>query len=198
MWKFLEAIGGETAWGNPLISQRLIDSVKAAGFKAVRIRWPGAGSPMNPLLPLSRNGWIGRRCRDLCFEPDMYAIINEHGTMAGFNQPMRTRNTSATGWRHVETDRHPFRDYGDKVLFAGTNEVMKEGDYGRRPKNIIPSKIVTTRFLSAPCGRPAAQLLPPSDRQGFNTNINYTVSYFTIPFDRLRTGDGRGTLLRSV
>ena len=33
----LEAIGGETAWGNPKITQRLIDSVKAAGFKTVRI-----------------------------------------------------------------------------------------------------------------------------------------------------------------
>jgi len=33
----LEATGGETSWGNPKISQRLIDSVKAAGFKSVRI-----------------------------------------------------------------------------------------------------------------------------------------------------------------
>ena len=29
----LEAIGGETAWGNPKITQQLIDSIKAAGFK---------------------------------------------------------------------------------------------------------------------------------------------------------------------
>jgi len=33
----LDAIGGETAWGNPMITKRLIDSVKAAGFKVVRI-----------------------------------------------------------------------------------------------------------------------------------------------------------------
>src|SRR5687767_14305675 len=33
----LEAIGGETAWGNPAINQQLINSVKAAGFNAVRI-----------------------------------------------------------------------------------------------------------------------------------------------------------------
>ena len=39
----LEATGGETAWGNPLISQQLINSVKAAGFNAVRIpvAWDG-------------------------------------------------------------------------------------------------------------------------------------------------------------
>ena len=33
----LEAIGGETAWGNPLVTQQLIDSVKAAGFNTIRI-----------------------------------------------------------------------------------------------------------------------------------------------------------------
>ncbi|HKE18264.1 MAG TPA: cellulase family glycosylhydrolase, partial [Kofleriaceae bacterium] len=39
----LEATGGETAWGNPLINQQLIDGVKAAGFNAVRIpcAWDG-------------------------------------------------------------------------------------------------------------------------------------------------------------
>ena len=33
----LEAIGGETAWGNPTVTQTLMNSVKAAGFKCVRI-----------------------------------------------------------------------------------------------------------------------------------------------------------------
>ena len=33
----LEATGGETAWGNPVVSQQLVDSVKAAGFNAVRL-----------------------------------------------------------------------------------------------------------------------------------------------------------------
>jgi endoglucanase len=33
----LEAIGGETAWGNPPITQQYVDSLKAAGFRAIRI-----------------------------------------------------------------------------------------------------------------------------------------------------------------
>ena len=33
----MEAIGGETAWGNPRITQKLIDKVKALGFDAVRL-----------------------------------------------------------------------------------------------------------------------------------------------------------------
>ncbi|HUQ71634.1 MAG TPA: cellulase family glycosylhydrolase, partial [Planctomycetaceae bacterium] len=33
----MESICGETAWGNPAISQQLINSVKAAGFNAIRI-----------------------------------------------------------------------------------------------------------------------------------------------------------------
>ena len=33
----LEAVGGETAWGNPRVTKELIDAVKAAGFNNVRI-----------------------------------------------------------------------------------------------------------------------------------------------------------------
>ena len=33
----MEAIGGETAWGNPKITKALIDAVKAKGFNAIRI-----------------------------------------------------------------------------------------------------------------------------------------------------------------
>src|SRR5690606_30364005 len=33
----LEASGGETAWGNPMVTQELIDAVKRGGFNAIRI-----------------------------------------------------------------------------------------------------------------------------------------------------------------
>src|SRR5690554_4260588 len=33
----LEAIGGETAWGNPMVTQELLDAVKAGGFNTIRI-----------------------------------------------------------------------------------------------------------------------------------------------------------------
>jgi endoglucanase len=39
----LEAQCGETAWGNPQVTQALINSVKAAGFNAIRI--PAAWKP---------------------------------------------------------------------------------------------------------------------------------------------------------
>src|SRR5688500_7588794 len=35
----LEAIGGETAWGNPQTTQALIDKVKTSGINAVRIHF---------------------------------------------------------------------------------------------------------------------------------------------------------------
>ncbi len=33
----LDAGGNETNWGNPLVNQQLLNAVKAAGFKTVRI-----------------------------------------------------------------------------------------------------------------------------------------------------------------
>lgn len=48
----LEAIGGETAWGAGHTYQRLIDSVKAAGFNTVRlpVSWFAIPIPLPVLL----------------------------------------------------------------------------------------------------------------------------------------------------
>src|ERR1019366_519636 len=37
IWNTLEAPGGETGWGNPAVTQSLIDTLKKAGFNAIRI-----------------------------------------------------------------------------------------------------------------------------------------------------------------
>ena len=37
IWNTMEAPGGETGWGNPVITQSLIDTLKKAGFNAISI-----------------------------------------------------------------------------------------------------------------------------------------------------------------
>lgn len=75
----LEATGGETAWGNPLISQQLINSVKAAGFNAVRIpvAWDGhANQSTGQIDP----AWLARvkQVVDYAIGNDMFVILNIH------------------------------------------------------------------------------------------------------------------------
>ncbi len=75
----LDAIGGETAWGNPQITQKLIDSIKAAGFHAVRI--PVAWSHFSDATAFTIDtSWLARveEVVNYVLRDSMYAIINEH------------------------------------------------------------------------------------------------------------------------
>ena len=72
---------GETVWGNPVITEKLIKQVKAQGFKSIRI----------PVSYLSKIGagpnytidskWLDRvqEVVDMCIDNGLYAIINIHG-----------------------------------------------------------------------------------------------------------------------
>ena len=182
----LDAIGGETAWGNPKITQKLIDSVKAAGFKSIRI--PVAWSKFtNDSTFTIDTTWLKRveEVVNYVLKDTMYAIINEHWD-GGWQQPTYAdsayvNNRLAAMWKQIAIY---FRNYGDHLLFAGTNEVMVEGDYSAPKKeyytvqNSFNQTFVNT--VRSTGGRNYYRYLLV---QGFNTNIDYTVSYFTAPTD---------------
>ena len=49
----------ETNWGNPVITEKLIQSVKAAGFKSIVSLYPILPkSTMTKIIRLTANGWI--------------------------------------------------------------------------------------------------------------------------------------------
>jgi endoglucanase len=176
----------ETAWGNPLITQDLIDAIKAAGFNAVRI--PVAWSNFSDELAFTiEESWLERVEEVVCYVLDngMYAIINEHWDN-GWIQPTSADSEYvserlAAMWQQIAIF---FRDYDDHLLFAGTNEVMVEGNYGTPTReyytvqNSYNQTFVNT--VRATGGRNYYRHLVV---QGFNTNIGYTLSYFTIPTD---------------
>ncbi len=182
----LDAVGGETAWGNPKITQKLIDSVKAAGFKSVRI--PVAWSKFsNDSTFTIDTTWLNRveQVVDYVLKDSMYAIINEHWD-GGWQQPTYADSAYANNrivimWKQIAIH---FRDYKDHLLFAGLNEVMVANNYNAPTKeyytvqNSFEQTFVNT--VRATGGRNYYRYLVV---QGFNTNINYTVSYFAIPTD---------------
>ncbi|RYZ48831.1 MAG: endoglucanase, partial [Chitinophagaceae bacterium] len=182
----LEAIGGETAWGNPMVTQQLIDAVKAAGFNAVRI--PVAWSRFTDAATFKIDpAWMARveEVVNYVLKNKMYAIINMHWD-GGWMQPTYAKqeyvnNRLRTMWQQVAVR---FRNYDDHLLFAGTNEVMVDGDYGT-PKqeyytvqNSFNQTFVTA--VRATGGRNAYRHLVV---QGFNTNIDHAVNFLTIPTD---------------
>lgn len=182
----LDAIGGETAWSNPLISPKLIDSVKAAGFNCVRI--PVAWSKFSDESTYTiKTEWLERveEVVNYVLDSKMYAIVNIHwdnGWMQPTYEKQNYVNTRlAAMWNQIAIQ---FRDYNDSLIFAGTNEVMVDGDYSTPTKeyytvqNSFNQTFVTT--VRATGGRNAYRFLAV---QGFNTNITYTCNYLEIPED---------------
>jgi endoglucanase len=182
----LEAIGGETAWGNPLTTQNLIDSVKVAGFNAIRIpvAWSRFYDTSTYIIDTT---WLDRveEVVNYALSDSMYVIINEHWD-GGWMQPTYAqqdyvRNRFKIMWQQIAVH---FRDYDNHLLFAGTNEVMKEGDYGTPTEeyytvqNGFNQLFVNT--VRSTGGRNTYRYLVV---QGFNTNIDYTEDYFVAPQD---------------
>lgn len=182
----LEATGGETAWGNPKISQALIDSAKAAGFNAIRL--PVAWSQFSNASTFTiKTAWLDRvqEVVDYAIKRDLYVVMNEHWD-GGWLQPTNAAQIQANQrlaaiWKQVAVR---FRDYGPKLLFAGTNEVMVDGDYGTPTSEYVGVQNgYNQTFVSAvrsTGGRNAYRYLVV---QGFNTNIGHAVSFLKIPSD---------------
>jgi endoglucanase len=126
----LEAIGSETAWGNPKTTKAMIDMIKAAGFNTVRIpcSWHQNSSISTAKI---NDSWLERvkEVVDYCIDNDMYAIINVHwdgGWLENNISPSKQDEVNMKQkafWEQIATY---FRDYDERLLFAGTNEPHAE------------------------------------------------------------------------
>ncbi|MEI8631952.1 cellulase family glycosylhydrolase [Vibrio sp. PP-XX7] len=80
-----------------------------------------------------KDSWMDRveEVVNYALKDDLYVILNIHWD-GGWMQPTNAKqeyvnNRLAIMWKQIATR---FRDYDHRVLFAGTNEVMVDGDYG--------------------------------------------------------------------
>ena len=131
----MDALGGETAWGNLPTTQDMIQAIADSGFKSVRIpvTWMqhfGA----SPCYPIDA-AWMARvqQIVDWVIGAGMYAIINVHHD-GGDTDPKK-----GDGWiRRASTDyagviakykalwtqiAQRFKDYPDYLVFESMNEV---------------------------------------------------------------------------
>jgi endoglucanase len=122
----LEAIGGETAWGNPLVSNELIQLVKANGFNAIRIpvSWNQHANPQTAAIDPS---WLNR-VKDvvqLCIDNDMYVMVNIHWDGGWLENNINAAKQAETNarqkafWEQIATH---LRDFDERLMFASANE----------------------------------------------------------------------------
>lgn len=182
----LDAVGGETAWGNPLITKDLVDAIKAAGFDSIRlpVAWSQFSDDTNFII---KTDWLNRveEVVNYALDNDMYVMMNIHWD-GGWMQPTNAdkdyvNNRLAIMWQQIATH---FRDYDDHLLFAGTNEVMVDGDYGTPTQEYYTvQNSFNQTFVSTVRKTGGRNVYRQLIVQGFNTNIDHTVNFATIPVD---------------
>lgn len=180
--------GNETSWGNPAVNQALIDAVKDAGFNAVRIPVSWSHQIQAGTNNKIRLAWLQRveEVVNYVLDNDMYAIINIHWDGGWMNHPDYDNQDAIndkldTLWKQIAVY---FRDYDDHLLFAGTNEVHVENDWGApSAENAEVQNSFNQTFVDAVRATGGRNTYRHLVVQGYNTNIGHTVDYFEIPDD---------------
>ncbi|WP_221887873.1 glycoside hydrolase family 5 protein [Chitinophaga polysaccharea] len=122
----LEAIGGETYWGNPLVTQALIDNIKARGFKAIRIpcSWNQYADQNTGKI---QDWWLNRvqQVVQYCVNNGLYVILNIHWDGGWLDNNINSTAQASVNakqkafWEQIATK---MRDFDEHLLFAGSNE----------------------------------------------------------------------------
>ncbi len=209
----LEASSGglpsETCWGNPEITKELIDTVKAQGFKTVRI--PVSYLDMigdGPDYKIDTD-WLDRvqEVVDYVVDNDMFAIVNMHGDgyytvdhswlLCAEDDDKQTEIKDKYGkvWTQI-ADR--FKDYDQHLIFESMNEEFNN-DYGKPDANAYENinaynQIFVDSVRATGSNNEKRWLLLP----GWNTNIEYTANdeyNFKIPTDNGCKADGKRIMI---
>jgi aryl-phospho-beta-D-glucosidase BglC (GH1 family) len=178
--------GGETGWGNPKVTQRLIDGVKAAGFNAIRIpcAWDGhADANTHQIDP----AWLARvkEVVDYCVRDGLYVVLNIHWDGGWLENHVTYADQQGVNlkqkayWSQIAT---ALKGYDEHLLFAGTNEVHQ--DYGTpSAENLAVQQSYNQSFVDAVRATGGNNATRPLVVQTYNTNVGHGLSFFTLPRD---------------
>jgi len=122
----LDAIPGETSWGNPKVTKAVFDTVKAQGFRSVRIpvTWSGHQSATAPYTIDAT--WLTRvkEVVDMALADGLYVVLNVHHDSWQWIAKMHTDHDNVLArfkatWTQIAAT---FRDSPRAVLFESNNE----------------------------------------------------------------------------
>lgn len=187
----------ETNWGNPVITEKLIQSVKAAGFKSIRIPVSYFAKIDDDKDYTIDSKWLDRvqEVVDYCIKNDLYAVINIHGD--GYNtidgswllcngkNQTEIKKKYKKVWKQIA---ERFKNYDEHLLFESMNEEF-DGSYSEPNKEYYQNindynQIFVDTVRKTGDNNTKRWLIIP----GWNTNINYTAGDygFKLPTDQYR------------
>jgi len=179
----LEAIGGETAWGNPQATQALIDKVKASGFTAVRLpcSWNQYADPNTAKI---QDAWMNRvkQVVQYCVNDGLYVVLNIHWDGGWLENNITTQAQSSVNakqkafWEQIAT---AMRGFDEHLMFASANEPAASDATGM---SVLLSYHQT--FVNAVRSTGGHNTYRTLIVQGPSTNIDYTSNLMnTLPSD---------------
>ncbi|MDJ1485570.1 glycoside hydrolase family 5 protein [Cytophagaceae bacterium YF14B1] len=123
----LEAIGGETSWGNPQITEAYVKAVKQLGFTAIRLPCAWDLHVDNKATAHIDQNWINRikEVVGYCVTNDMYVMLNIHWDGGWLeNNISKPKHDSVNAkqkalWEQIAT---AMRDFDEHLMFASANE----------------------------------------------------------------------------
>lgn len=187
----------ETNWGNPVITEKLIQSVKAAGFKSIRIPVSYFAKIDDDKDYTIDSKWLDRvqEVVDYCIKNDLYAVINIHGD--GYNtidgswllcngkNQTEIKKKYKKVWKQIA---ERFKNYDEHLLFESMNEEF-DGSYSEPNKEYYQNindynQIFVDTVRKTGDNTTKRWLIIP----GWNTNIDYTAGDygFKLPTDQYR------------
>lgn len=123
----LEATGGETGWGNPLITEDYVKFVKQNGFNAIRLPCSWNLHLDNQATAHINPDWLNRvkQVVGYCVNNDMYVLLNIHWDGGWLeNNIIKAKQDSVSAkqkalWEQIAT---AMRDFDEHLMFASANE----------------------------------------------------------------------------
>ena len=121
----------ETAWGQPVTTQEMIDGMKAAGFDSIRIPVAWSNMMADDGTYTINEKYFNRveTVLNYALNADMYVIINIHfdsGWWARFgSKTEQERKDAMTKYKTMWTQiANRFQEYSDRLIFESANEEL--------------------------------------------------------------------------
>jgi aryl-phospho-beta-D-glucosidase BglC (GH1 family) len=178
--------GGETGWGNPKVTQRLIDGVRAAGFNAVRIpcAWDSHANAATHQIDAA---WLARvkEVVDYCVKDGLYVVLNIHWDGGWLeNHPFAADQAAVVQkqkayWTQIADH---FKAYDEHLIFAGMNEINANWQ-APGAENLAAQKAYLQAFVDAVRATGGNNATRTLAVQTYSTNIQYGLDAFTLPND---------------
>lgn len=157
----LDALGGETAWGNPLITGELLQTIKANGYKSIRlpVSWdehtgPGPDYTIDP-------AWLDRVAQvvDLAIANDLQVMVNQHDQMWTKLLPDDRENVLAkfdSMWTQIA---ERFKYYPSELSFESINEPQFPTDEANKDAHTATLNVAFHEAVRATGGNNKDRLL---------------------------------------